>query len=744
MTVQSSVSRISYSGDGATTAFSVNFYFLVNADLRVIVRSSAGVETVQTLGTQYSVTGAGNPNGGTVTFVTAPANGTTVVIVRDPPTTQLTAYNNQDPFPASSHERALDKLTMLIQRREEKLNRAILLKESSSLSSLTYPDPEAGKLLRWNASANGIENAVVTGGGESLPTTADRFLHRNAAGTAFEGLTYAETRTKLSAVSYAPQSLTNEQKAQARENIGAGGDFGIDPLEFGAVYDGITDDRAALAAADEAAVTAGKVLIINGPMRIGSAITVASHQFYAPPGKIVPSANVLVTLSGRPDAGHWQIFDRSEGGAVQFAKGAGTVWAEWWGARAEPSGRTDNNIPIQHAIDACGSVLSSGVMGPAPNGDGNGGTVRFASNNTYLMSGRIHLRNRTILKGNGGFGPELVLNTATWNGDTEMVLSQNGTISQFWCRIEDMIINSSGLATMNRVIYAPAWQESCGLRDVLIRNFDNTALLVDTFYGGSVGFTLKQVQFFPWATPGTFVRAIDVDSPSSVARQRILLEDISFAGITDSAPPGLNMVGVRATGRVDLICRGVFVEGYDIGCLLRTGASLYGDFTGPGNPSVEDLIQADSDFVGRIDCVVLKGSAVRVLRSFKTSPSTLQLNAEPFSRRVVYPVTPTEVFAAGRVSGGAGTPAISNSFGVSSVSKDGTGLYTLVFNTNEFSPGAGSDYRVRVAVQSVNSRTWFVNVANSTGVQLQFKATTNDTAADVGDFDFEIVGRPGY
>ncbi len=458
----------------------------------------------------------------------------------------------------------------------------------------------------------------------------------------------------------------------------------------------------------------------------------------------MPSANVLVTLSGRPDAGHWQIFDRSQGGAIQFAKGAGTVWAEWWGARAEPSGRTDNNIPIQHAIDACGSVLSSGAMGVAPNDSGNGGTVRFASNNVYLMSGRIHLRNRTILKGNGGFGPELKLNTATWNGDTEMVLSQNGTSSQFWCRLEDMIINADGLATMNRVIYAPAWQESCGLRDVLIRNFYNTALLVDTFYGGSVGFTLKQVQFFPWATPGTFVRALDISSPTAVARPRILLEDISFAGITELAPPGLNMVGVRATGRLDLICRGVFVEGYDIGCLLKTGACLYGDFTGPGNPSVGDIIQADSDFVGRIDCVVSKGSAARVLRSFKASPSTLQLNGEPFTRRVVYPVTPAEVFAAGRVSGGAGTPAVSNSFGVSSVSKDGTGLYTLVFDTNEFNPGAGSDYRVRIAVQSVNARTWYVSAANSTGVQLGFKNATTDAAADVGDFDFEIVGRPGY
>lgn len=545
-------------------------------------------------------------------------------------------------------------------------------------------------------------------------------------------------------VSYAPQVLTDEQKAQARDNIGVGGGatFGIDPRDFGAAYDGVTDDREALARADAAATAAGKSLMITGPLRIGSPMTITSNQFYAPPGRLIPTSNVLVTLLGRPDAGHWQIFDRSNGGAIHFARGAGEVWAEWWGACAQPNGRTDNEVPIQHAIDACGSVLSAGDMGPAPNGDGNGGTVRFASNNSYLVSGGIHLRNRTILRGNGGY-TEIKLNRATWSG-TEMVLSRNGNLSQFWCILERMIINADGLEALNRMIYAPAWQESCGLRDVLLRNFYNTALLVDTFYGGSVGITLKQVQFFPWAAPGNFVRAIDIDSPATVARQRILLEDISFAGITDSAPPGLNAVGIRARGRVDIIGRGVFVEGYDIGCLLRGQASLYGDFTGPGNPSVEDLIEADSDFTGRIDCIVSKGSAVRLLRSFKPNPSTLQLNGQPYNRRVVYPVTPSEVFAAGRMSGGAGTPTVATSYGISSVSKQGAGLYTLTFDTTEFNPGTGSDYRVRIAVQSVNARTWYVSAANSTGVQIQFKNATTDAAADVGDFDFEIYGRPGF
>lgn len=153
MTVQSEVSRVSYSGDGSTTAFAVPFYFLANADLTVIVRDASDVETVQTLGTHYTLTGAGVAAGGEATFTTAPANGTTVVILREPAITQLTNYSANDPFAEDSHERALDKLTMIAQRHEETFSRAALLPKTSSYSDLAFPEPEDGKVIVWDGEA---------------------------------------------------------------------------------------------------------------------------------------------------------------------------------------------------------------------------------------------------------------------------------------------------------------------------------------------------------------------------------------------------------------------------------------------------------------------------------------------------------------------------------------------------------------------------------------------------------------
>ena len=53
MTVSSTQTRVSYSGNGTTTAFAVPFYFLANSDLLVVLRSSAGVETTQVLNTNF-------------------------------------------------------------------------------------------------------------------------------------------------------------------------------------------------------------------------------------------------------------------------------------------------------------------------------------------------------------------------------------------------------------------------------------------------------------------------------------------------------------------------------------------------------------------------------------------------------------------------------------------------------------------------------------------------------------------
>ena len=58
MTVSSTTVKNSYSGNGSTTAFAYTFKIFANTDLQVIIRSSTGTETVKTLTTHYTVSGA--------------------------------------------------------------------------------------------------------------------------------------------------------------------------------------------------------------------------------------------------------------------------------------------------------------------------------------------------------------------------------------------------------------------------------------------------------------------------------------------------------------------------------------------------------------------------------------------------------------------------------------------------------------------------------------------------------------
>ena len=155
MTVSSTTSKVSFSGNGSTTAFAVSFYFLAATDLKVTLRKSDGTEVVKTYSSDYTVTGAGVTSGGTVTMGTAPASGETLVIQRNVPLTQLVDYQPNDPFPANTHEQALDKLTMEMQQLNEAVARSIKVSTTNTINSPEFAvdaATRANKVLGFDGS----------------------------------------------------------------------------------------------------------------------------------------------------------------------------------------------------------------------------------------------------------------------------------------------------------------------------------------------------------------------------------------------------------------------------------------------------------------------------------------------------------------------------------------------------------------------------------------------------------------
>lgn len=157
MTVQSQTSRADYVGNGATTSFAVPFYFLLDTDLKVL-RTDNNVATTLVLGADYTVSGAGNPAGGSVTTTVAPTASQKLSILRNVPYTQLTRYVPNDPFPASSHEKAIDKLTMQVQQLAESASRALTMPPNTTGVSNFLPPPSPNDLIGWNEQANALQN----------------------------------------------------------------------------------------------------------------------------------------------------------------------------------------------------------------------------------------------------------------------------------------------------------------------------------------------------------------------------------------------------------------------------------------------------------------------------------------------------------------------------------------------------------------------------------------------------------
>ncbi|MGQ4630500.1 phage tail fiber domain-containing protein, partial [Raoultella ornithinolytica] len=98
-----------YTANGLSTVFAYEFYLISASDIQVTIN---GTEVTS----GYTVSGVGNTNGGEVTFLTAPANGYTVIFERVTPTYRLTDYQDNGDLLADTVNKDFDRLWMAIQR----------------------------------------------------------------------------------------------------------------------------------------------------------------------------------------------------------------------------------------------------------------------------------------------------------------------------------------------------------------------------------------------------------------------------------------------------------------------------------------------------------------------------------------------------------------------------------------------------------------------------------------------------
>ena len=178
MAVSSTSTTVSYTGNGSTTSFAVTFPFQgtgATAELEVVQRTIAtGAETTLSYTTHYTVTG-GNGSTGAVVAASAPANTVQLHIIRKTLRTQTVDYTANDPFPADTHELALDRLAMGVQELEKEINRSVVAPVTDPADiAMTLPPKatRATKALGFDSAGDPVVSTLTLAAMEAGSTSA--------------------------------------------------------------------------------------------------------------------------------------------------------------------------------------------------------------------------------------------------------------------------------------------------------------------------------------------------------------------------------------------------------------------------------------------------------------------------------------------------------------------------------------------------------------------------------------------
>ena len=180
LTVGDLTPRVQYTASSGQTAFTYNFPIFEDSDLKVYVG-----DTLQTLTTDYTVSGAGTSSGGTVTFGSGQTAGDIVTIYRDLPVSRSTDYQANGDLLAENLNDDLDKLVMMIQQVEYDVNNRCLrfgqFTTGIPLSEFTEDATErANKVLAFDSSGDpNITQELGTYQGTDATTTTASYVIRD-------------------------------------------------------------------------------------------------------------------------------------------------------------------------------------------------------------------------------------------------------------------------------------------------------------------------------------------------------------------------------------------------------------------------------------------------------------------------------------------------------------------------------------------------------------------------------------
>jgi concanavalin A-like lectin/glucanase superfamily protein len=135
-------------GSSPASIFTVPFVFFADTDLVVTVDG-----VLKTLATDYTVSGAKNPAGGTVTFLVAQTNAT-VLIVRDVPVKLDTHIPPSGPLDVPGLNIQFSKLVAMLQQQDDQFQRSVRAPPGETLEDGPPREARAGLIAAYDGAGN--------------------------------------------------------------------------------------------------------------------------------------------------------------------------------------------------------------------------------------------------------------------------------------------------------------------------------------------------------------------------------------------------------------------------------------------------------------------------------------------------------------------------------------------------------------------------------------------------------------
>lgn len=331
MTVATTSRKVQYDCDGSTYEFDFSFPVQEEEDIAVIVTDSDGNETALSLTSDFEVSSASGTyeSGGTVTTVTYAsgsratkswADGYTITIYRDTALLQEVEFRNNRQFRQSNFETALDRIVMMIQDLDERIDRIV-----------TVPITDTGDSLELPAAASRA-NKYLAFDGDGDPIASAAAISTVAVSALWQSILDDED---LSAI-HSTMDLSHE----------------IDVLyEYG---DGT---NYTLAAINDALTAIGSdpatILLRPGSWGISDDLTIPANVTLKPAhgALMVVGTGKVLTINGPFEAGLRTVFTNLTAGSVVFGSGSvEKAYPQWWGGA--PDNSTDNTNAIAAALRA--------------------------------------------------------------------------------------------------------------------------------------------------------------------------------------------------------------------------------------------------------------------------------------------------------------------------------------------------------------------------------------------------------